>query len=112
VSSTARREAPNEVHAAVGGLVLGALYVIMVIVVDGVVMKLTWNWFVPVIFAGAPHLNLAQAIGLGLVPTAFFGSARPWKKSTPEESVALMKGAAFKYVTILVLGYIIHAYFL
>lgn len=35
--------------------------------IDGFVLSILWNWFIPRIFIGAPTLSILNAIGLAIV---------------------------------------------
>ena len=41
--------------------------IIPLTIFNGWVLSVVWNWFIPTIFAGAPALTIAQALGLSLV---------------------------------------------
>jgi hypothetical protein len=53
------------------GKIVVALILLVIIVpstiINGWVISVLWGWFVTSVFAGAPRLGIAQAVGLSLV---------------------------------------------
>ncbi len=61
---------PNSSDEGVGiALVIAIVASVPLYLWNGFVLKTIWNWFVPDIFEGAPTLDIAEAIGIGLVLT-------------------------------------------
>lgn len=108
---SAAEELAEGLAVLVGGIVLVGLLIAGVVVVDGFVMKMVWNWFVPHIFHSAPHLGIGEAIGLALIPTAFWGQMDTKKKDKEREHGAIhaISMVLGRWGMILLMGWIIHS---
>lgn len=86
-------------------LILSLLVTILSTIVQGFVGMTAWNWFIPVVFSGAPHLNIVTAIGVSIVLSAF--------SSPSEDNRSLGKllfDALAWNIVLLVLAFVVHLF--
>lgn len=93
--------------SVVGVVILGFLSLMVVLtIIGGWVLSVMWNWFIPVIFHGAPYLTVSQAIGVSLVVSAFMRPEKPRK----EEWWIPVAEALLRLALLLLFGFIAHQY--
>lgn len=110
---TTREYKDESAGDAFTALLLSLLAIVPLALWGGFVLKTVWNWFIPEIFASAPHLNMAQAIGLSLVVSWF--TAR--RQTSYSESEGSLEGffkdllfVLFYGCIVLLMGLIVHSF--
>ena len=91
-------------------IVLSIILLVPLMIWSGFVIMTIWNWFVPGIFTSLPVLTFLQAIGLGLVFSAF-SHRRTWavnEKSPLSELLADVFDNVCFGLLLLVTGAVVH----
>jgi len=78
------------------------VFVLIAAAMLSVVVMVLWNWLIPSIFAGGPHVTFAQAAAMLVLSRVLFGGFRghgglrgPWHRHhdlTPEDREKLRSG--------------------
>lgn len=89
-----------------GVYVFALVLIIPLIIWDGFVISVIWNWFMPKIF-GLVHLSIAQAIGLSIMISILVSRGR----NNNEDETLLTLLAPFIYgVIALLTGFIVQMF--
>lgn len=101
----------------IGGSIIGGAtifflaFLVGLILLNGWVAMVLWNWFIPETFHGAPRLDIAKAIGLVLVAAVFM--PKPVLPTTDTENRTAMHAQLFAAAApflALLMGFIVHLF--
>ena len=89
-------------------MILMLVTTLILIVFDGWVLSVLWNWFVPNIFTGAPELILGSAIGVTLVVAIVNADPIDESAESPSIAQALFIGV-FRGLVLLAIGFVVQS---
>jgi hypothetical protein len=98
--------------ACFGAGVLVVAIAIVGAVVNGLVLSLTWGWFIVSLF-DAKALSIPEAIGIALVAGLLTHQQQPKsdkEQTSGELAIALLADALINPLLILAVGYIVHLF--
>ncbi len=79
--------------------------------VNGWVLSVLWNWFIPVIFEGAPRLGIGAAMAVALIVRMLTFQIQRNSKEGKDERQTTMIGELLMPFVMLTMGAIIHWWF-
>jgi len=87
-------------------VLLGIGFMVVAYLIDGLALKLLWNWFmVPIL--GLPNLSLVQSIGISIVVGFLTQQHIPRDKDQQQELIIYL---ILTPVMAVIIGYIVHLF--
>lgn len=85
----------------------------VLVVTGGLLLTVLWSWFVQPLFAGAPDLNVGEAIGLSLVAGRLHGQTESDRKrgQTTSDTRNILTTAIARQLLALAIALVLHYVF-
>jgi hypothetical protein len=110
MSATATEKTSAGSTVAVGGMAMAI--VVGLIIYNGWILSILWNWFIPNIFPGVPSLTIGYAIAISIIVSALMPlrpGVKRQKSSDWESFYYTIIAPLLKGFLLLIMGYIVQA---